>query len=164
MVHQNFIKQIMTNEVRAKINREMSPFCPLDIQDDSNWITSVFVSPIMLLASPLFLCDSDGMLDKKLKVIPCYQSETQTIAIKDVIVIQKNDVCLLVLEEPYWRVGWAGISYINSIEDLQSEELRIINHPTRVSSNLEDEEMVHVQTTRKFVVPKNSSESNPLAV
>ena len=50
----------------------MSPFCPLDIQNDSNWITVCFVSPMMLIASPLYLCNKDGFLEKKLKAMPLF--------------------------------------------------------------------------------------------
>lgn len=48
----------------------MSPFCPLDIEDGSNWITACFVSPAMLIASPLYLCDKDGYMNKDLVAIP----------------------------------------------------------------------------------------------
>ena len=114
MVHNDFGEKISHME-NAKIDRSMSPFCPLDIEDDSNWITACFVSPMMLIASPLYLCNKDGVLEKKLKVMPVFRQEIQNIPIVSSINIQNNDVCLLTIEEPYWKVGWAGISFINSI-------------------------------------------------
>lgn len=69
----------------------------------------------MLIASPLYLCDRDGRLEKKLKVMPVNKGVVESLHVNDAIVIVKDDVCLLTLEEPYWKVGWAGISFINSI-------------------------------------------------
>lgn len=48
--------------------------------------------------------------------------------------VERLNVCLLLLEEPFWKVGWAGITYIKSIEDLRKEKLKIVNHPERKAS------------------------------
>lgn len=88
----------------------------------------------------------------------------KSLPIKDAIVIDQNDVCLLTLEEPYWRVGWAGISYISSIEDLRPEKLKIVNHPEKVAHATEEDLMIHVQLAKRFALPPRPLETNPLAV
>ena len=65
MIHQVFSTQIATPD-GSKLDRNMSPFCPIDIENDANWITGCFVSPTMLIASPLFLVDKHGRKDKEL--------------------------------------------------------------------------------------------------
>ena len=72
MIHHEFAVQIGKAD-GSKIDRNMSPFCPLDIEDDSNWITTCFISPAMLIASPLYLVHKNGYLEKNCKAMPIYK-------------------------------------------------------------------------------------------
>jgi len=43
----------------------------------------------------------------------------QSIKIIDAIPIKSERVCLLVLDKPYLKVGWMGVSYVNSISEIK---------------------------------------------
>lgn len=43
----------------------------------------------------------------------------------------QGNLGLLVFGEPYWRVGWAGVSYVSEQEELYKLDLKIVHHPSK---------------------------------
>ena len=52
-------------------------------------------------------------------MLPVYKKGIQKIAVSHVIMVLKYNFCLVVLESPFWKVGWAGISYVSAFEELR---------------------------------------------
>ena len=85
----------------------------------------------MIFCSPLYLADKNGFLAKKVVALPVYKDTIHLVEIAEVIMIKKFEMCLVVLEKPFWKVGWAGVTYVNNIKEMEEENLKTINHPER---------------------------------
>lgn len=94
----------------------MNPFCPVSSKDNGEkWGTCGLVSPLMAIAEVGGLLGKGGGLAEDWGVLPVYKRMEVSVEVDDVIVIEGN-LGLLVFAEPYWRVGWAGLSYITTQE------------------------------------------------
>lgn len=115
MVHRAFASDFMRAD-KAKFDRSMNPFCPVNIVVSGNWVTGCFVNPLMAICVPIYLLDNNEKFDKECEILPVFKDIQEHIQIKDAVVLNGQNISLIILEKPYWRGGWAGISYIKDEE------------------------------------------------
>jgi hypothetical protein len=108
----------------------------------------------MAICSPLDILSSHKEFDKECEILPSFKNNEVAIPIKQVIALNgEQHLCLLVLEKPYWKAGWAGVSFVKEDEKFHFLDMRIVYHPDKVI-NKDNENLFHQQIVRKFRVPK----------
>lgn len=55
-------------------------------------------------------------------------------------------VVLLILKEPLWELGWAGMSYLHNTTEIEKNAFKLVNHPERKLK--EDDEVTFIQKVR----------------
>lgn len=58
MAHRYFSVEFARAD-KGKFDRSMNPFCPLNITNSGNWLTTCLVNPIMALATPIYLFNNN---------------------------------------------------------------------------------------------------------
>ena len=43
---------------------------------------------------------------------------------------EEKTIGMAVVEVPFWKAGWAGVSQVKNIEELQAADLKLVNHPS----------------------------------
>lgn len=70
----------------------------------------------MAIGTPLHIVNhATGVLTKKAEVLPVYKNLMYPTNVRDVIVIRRENIALIVLQTPFWRAGWAGLSFVKDI-------------------------------------------------
>ena len=69
--------------------------------------------------------------------------------VRDLIHLDAHHVVLLILKEPLWELGWAGITYLSDPKEIETGAYKLVNHPER-KRDLDTNETRYIQ---KIVTP-----------
>ena len=87
------------------------------------------VSPMMAVASPIYICRKDATFYRSCRVRGLNKDSDVFVEVKDIIHLDAHHVVLLVLKEPLWELGWAGIAYLKDPKEIESGAYKLVNHP-----------------------------------
>ena len=161
LVYQAFANQFMTVK-NGIMERKMNPFCVLELNEDKQnyeereWITCCLISPIMAIASPIFICRQDSTFYRSCRVRGMSKDKDVYAQVEDIIHLDAHHVVFLILREPLWQLGWAGLTYLSDPKQIESGVYKLINHPERKMSK-QNPSITYIQ---KIVAPYLKSSHN----
>ena len=82
----------------------MNPFCVLELNEDEEnydsreWVTCCMISPMMAVASPIYICRKDSTFYRQCRVRGTNKEKDIFVEVTDIIHLDAHHVVLLILK------------------------------------------------------------------